>query len=110
MASPPTGSGLITLTIDESRNGFFSFGVWSATFPDPRDNDRGSLQVAVEGQKPDSVGIILYSSRVCQGLFGPSMISLIATVNVAGDRMAGTYAELGCSVPVVEGTLDLRRR
>jgi hypothetical protein len=110
MTYPPAGSGSMTLTIDESRDGLFSLGFWSATFSDQRYNDRGSLQVAVEGQKPDSVGIILSTSRVCQGVFGSSTVGLVATVTVAGDRMAGTFEEIGCTLPVVSGSLTLSRR
>jgi hypothetical protein len=111
MTYPSAGTGMITLTIDdESRHGLWNLGVWSVTFPDARYNDQGRLQMVANAQKLDSLGFFLWTSRFCQGRFGRIEINHIVVVSVAGDHMTGTYTEGGCTVPFLEGTLDLKRR
>jgi hypothetical protein len=110
MTYPSGGTGAITLTIDATRDGIWSLGEWSVTFPDARYSDRGTVQFPVSGQKPDPLSFFLLTSRSCQGPFGPIEVMHIVVVSVVADHMSGRYTESACTFPDAEGTLDLRRR
>ena len=108
---PTAGVGALTVTIAEGRDGIFDSGTWNSAFPDASYNDRGTVQVPIESQIPGKAGFALWTSRTCQGIGTPaSVIEFIVTATIVNDRMTGTFAELGCTLPYPQGTIDVRRR
>ena len=111
MTHPTAGVGTLSISIDEGRDGIFDPGTWNSAFPEASYNDRGTVQVPIESQTPGKTGFALWTSRTCQGVGAPaSVIELIVTATIVNDRMTGTFAELGCTLPYPQGTIDVRRR
>jgi hypothetical protein len=110
ISHPTAGTGTLTVTIEEGRDGFFDSGTWSSAFSEVFYNDRGTVQVTIAGQSPGNPLFILWTSRTCQGIGGHVIvIDFIVTATIVNDRMTGNFTEEGCTLPFTQGTLDVRR-
>lgn len=97
VASNRVGAGVATVTLNQS--GSSLTGTWAAAFPDPSNNDSGSLSGTVSGS-----GI---SATLTSSVPGACPYSFTATVN--GNQMSGTYATFNCTV-AAGGNINLTRQ
>ena len=93
LTSTLVGNGTVQVTLNQS--GSSLSGTWLSTFPDPSNNNSGSLSGTVNGS---NVSATLTPSD-------PTNCPLNVTATVNGNVMTGTYAAFNCTVAVVRGSL-----
>ena len=88
------GNGNLRATIAQFGSAFS--GTWAITFPNPNNNNGGTVDGTVNGSK---IAGTLRSNAVCP---------LSVTFLVNGNSMSGTYASINCSISIT-GSFTMAR-